>query len=157
MFRKLGILLLLLSLALVSSSCGKVPLGPAGLQGENVLAAVRDLTKSYEGRDLDAFMEKVSSAYPDREAFRTSLEKVFSAYQTISFKLHYTKMLIMIQDKGNIKVTFTWEGEWKTSGGKIVKDGARVTLVLDPGAYRLLGIDGKNPFLPSEKPVPVRE
>ena len=138
-------------------SCGKTPLGPVGLQGENVLAAVQDLAKAYERRDLDTFMEKVSTAYPDREAFRTSVEKVFATYQSISFKLYYNKMLVMIQDKGNIKATFTWEGEWRSSGGKIVKDGARVTLVLDPGAYKLLAIEGKNPYLPSEKPIPARE
>jgi hypothetical protein len=103
MYRKLGVLLFSLLLVLVSASCGKAPLGPVGLQGDNVLAAVRDLAKSYERRDLDAFMEKVSTAYPDRESFRTSVEKVFASYQTISFKLHYTKMLVMIQDKGNIK------------------------------------------------------
>ena len=157
MYRKLAILLFSLSLVLVSSSCGKTPLWPVGLQSENVLSTVRDLAKAYERRDIDAFMEKVSTAYPDREAFRTSVEKVFATYQTISFKLHYTKMLVMIQDKGNIKATFTWEGEWKSSGGKIVKDGARVTLVLEPGVYKLLGIEGKNPYLPSEKPIPARE
>ena len=146
-----------ITLVLLISACGKVPLGPVGIQGENVLAAVRDLTKAYEGRDLDAFMEKVSTAYPDRESFRTSVEKIFATYQTIKFRLHYTKMLIVVQDKGNIKATYTWEGEWKTSGGKIVKDGARVTLVLDPGAYKLLGIEGKNPYLPTENPIPVRE
>ena len=93
-------------------------------------------------------MDKVASAYPDREAFAKSVEKIFSTYQTIRFKLHYTKMLVMVQDKGNIKATFTWEGEWKTTGGRIVKDGARVTLVFDPGTYKLLGIDGKNLFMP---------
>jgi hypothetical protein len=138
-------------------SCGKTPLGPVGLQGENVLAAVRDLAKAYERRDLDTFMEKVSTTYPDREAFQTSVEKVFATYQSISFKLYYNKMLVMIQDKGNIKATFTWEGEWRSSGGKIVKDGARVTLILDPGAYKLLAIEGKNPYLPSDKPIPARE
>ncbi len=143
-------------LALLISSCGTVPLGKAGLQGESTLAAVRDLTSAYERRDLDAFMEKVAPAYPERGAFRTSVEKIFSTYQTIRFKLHYTKILVMVQDKGNIKATFTWEGEWRTTGGKIVKDGARVTLVFDPGTYKLLGIDGKNLFLPSDNPAPAR-
>jgi hypothetical protein len=155
--KRTAVSIVVITLALLTSACGKVPLGPVGLQGENVIAAIRDLTKAYERRDLDGFMEKVSAAYPDREAFRTSVEKVFSVYQTIRFKLHFTKMLIVIQDKGNIKATFTWEGEWKTPGGKIVKDGARVTLVLDPGVYKLLSIEGKNLYLPSENPIPVRE
>ena len=142
-----------LILFVLTSSCGKVALGPVGIQGESVLSAVRDLTSAYERRDLDAFMDKVSTAYPDREGFQRTVEKIFSTYQTISFKLHYNKMLVTIQDKGNIKATFTWEGEWKTSGGRIVKDGARVTLVLDPGAYKLLAIEGTNLFVPSESSI----
>jgi hypothetical protein len=118
---------------------------------------VRDLTGAYERRNLEAFMDKVAPAYPEREKFQTSVDKIFSAYQTIRFKLHYTKILVMVQDKGNIKATFTWEGEWQSSGGKIVKDGARVTLVFDPGTYKLLGIDGKNMFLPSDSPAPARQ
>ncbi len=148
---------IILVLTITLSSCGTVPLEKAGLQGEGVLAAVRDLTSAYERRDLDAFMEKVAPAYPEREAFRTSVEKVFAAYQTIRLKLRFTKMLVIVQDKGNSKTTFTWEGEWSTPGGKIVKDGARVTLVFDPGVYKLLGIEGKNLYVPSENPAPVRQ
>jgi len=157
MLRKCAILFVSLSAVLATSGCGKVALGPVGIQGEKVLSAVRDLTSAYERRDLDAFMDKIATAYPDREGFQRTVEKIFSTYQTIRFKLHYNKMLVMIQDKGNIKATFTWEGEWKTSGGRIVKDGARVTLVLDPGAYKLLGIEGTNLFVPSENPVPARQ
>lgn len=142
--------------ALMLSSCGAVPLGKAGLQGEGALAAIRDLTGAYEKRDLDSFMDKISTAYPDREGFRTAVEKIFFTYQTIGFKLHFTKILVMVQDKGNIKATFTWEGEWRTAGGRIVKDGARVTLVFDPGTYKLLAIDGKNMFIPSDSPAPAR-
>jgi len=127
---------IVLFLVMMLSACSTVPLGKAGLQGERTLAAIRDLTGAYERRDLDAFMEKVAPAYPEREAFRTSVEKVFAAYQTIHFKLHFTKILVFVQDKGNIKATFTWEGEWRTTGGRIVKDGARVTLVLDPGTHQ---------------------
>jgi hypothetical protein len=146
-----------LCLALMLSSCSTVPLGKAGLQGEGALAAIRDLTGAYERRDLDAFMEKIAPAYPEREAFRTSVEKIFSTYQIIRFKLHFTKILVMVQEKGNIKATFTWEGEWQTTGGRIVKDGARVTLVLDPNTYKLVAIDGKNMFIPSDSPAPARQ
>lgn len=148
---------IVLILALILSSCSTVPLGKAGLQGESTLAAVRDLTGAYEKREFDAFMDKISTAYPDREGFGKSVEKVFSTYQTIRFKLHFTKILVMVQDKGNIKATFTWEGEWRTTGGKIVKDGARITLVFDPGTYKLLAVDGKNMFIPSDSPAPARQ
>jgi hypothetical protein len=146
-----------LTLAVMAAACATTPLGKAGLQGEHTLAAVRDLTASYEQRNVDAFMDKVSTAYPEREELRRSVERIFSLYQTIRFKVHYTKMVVLVQDKGNIKATFTWEGEWSTSGGKIVKDGARVTLVLDPGVYKLLGIEGKNPYVPSDNPAPAKQ
>jgi hypothetical protein len=142
-----------LFLALMISSCGKVALGPVGLQSEKILSAMRELKGAYEQRDIDAFMDKVSTAYPDREGFKRKVETIFSTYQNIRLKLHDNKMFILIQDKGNIKATFTWEGEWKTSGGRIVKDGARVTLVLDPGVYKLLNIEGTNLFVPSEGPL----
>jgi hypothetical protein len=150
MFRKGMVLFLYLPLVLVVSGCGKVALGPVGIQGENVLSAVRDLKGAYERRDIEAFMDKVATAYPDRDGFQRQVEKIFSTYQTIRFKLHDNKMMVLVQDKGNIKATFTWEGEWKTSGGRIVKDGARITLVLDPGVYKLLNIEGTNMFVPSE-------
>jgi hypothetical protein len=38
-----------------------------------------------------------------------------------------------------------------------VKDGARSTLIIDKGAYKLIGIEGKNPFLVADLPVPVRQ
>ena len=148
---------IVLVLALMISSCSTVPLGKAGLQGEGTLSAVRELTSAYEKRDIDVFMDKISTAYPDREVFGKSVEKIFSTYQSIHIKVHYTKILVMVQEKGNIKATFTWEGEWQTTGGKIVKDGARVTLVFDPGTYKLLGIEGKNMFIPSDNPVPARQ
>jgi len=44
------------------------------------------------------------------------------------------------------------EGEWQSSGGKIIKDGARSTLLLDKGPSKLLGIEGKNPYLPAPEP-----
>ena len=146
-----------LTLTIMATACATTPLGKAGLKGEQTIAAVRDLTSSYEQRNIGAFMDKVSTAYPEREELRRSVERIFSLYQTIRFKVNYTKMVILVQEKGNVKVTFTWEGEWSTSGGKIVKDGARVTLVLDPGVYKLLGIEGKDPFVPSDNPAPARQ
>ena len=148
--------IIVLFLTLLLSSCATAPLGKAGIQADNTLAAIRGLTSAYEQRNIEAFMDKVATAYPDRDAFQTSVEKIFSTYQTIHFKLHFTKIIVMVEAKGNIRATFTWEGEWQTTGGKIVKDGARVTLVLDPGTYKLLAIDGKNMFIPTDAPAPAR-
>lgn len=139
---------LLATLALMG--CAKEPLKQAGLQGEASLGAVRDLISAYERRDLEAFLDKVSPSFPDRDGLQKAVENAFGTYQTIAFKVQYQKILAVVQYKGNIKTTFTWEGEWRTSGGRIVKDGARVTLALDPATYKLLAIEGKNLFLPTE-------
>jgi hypothetical protein len=148
---------ILFAVALLLSACGKSPLGPAGVQGENSVTTVRDLTSAYERRDIDAFMEKVSPKFPDRPSFQRSIEKVLAAYQKIHFKPLFNRSLITVPFKDGIKVTFTWEGDWKTTGGKVVKDGAQVTLVLETGTYKLIGIEGKNPFIPTEGPSPSRQ
>lgn len=130
------------------ASCARPPLKEAGLLGENTIAAVRDIAAAYEQREIDAFLEKISLSFPGREELRKSVESVFSTYQIIRHRIQYTRMLVTSVYKGNIKATYTWEGEWQTAGGKIVKDGARVTLVFDPKTYKLLDIEGKNPFIP---------
>jgi hypothetical protein len=63
-------------------------------------------------------------------------------------------MIIMIEQTSQMRVTFTWDAEWLASGGASVKDGGRVTMVFEPGDFKLLSIDGKNPFLarPGETP-----
>jgi hypothetical protein len=141
--------ILLLAAALLAG-CAKEPLKQAGLQGESTIGAVRDLVASYERRDLDAFLDRVAPGYPDRDGLRKRVENVFGAFQTIAFKVQYQKAVITVQHKGNIKAVFTWEGEWRTGGGRVVKDGARVTLVFDAAAYKLVEIEGKNPFIPAE-------
>ena len=146
---------LVLLAAAVLGGCAKEPLKQAGLQGESTLGAVRDLVSAYERRDLDAFLDKVSPSYPGRDGLRRDVENIFGTYQNIALTVQYQKILATVLYKGNIKATFTWAGEWRTSGGRIVKDGARVTLVLDPATYKLLGIEGKNLFTPSENPTPA--
>jgi len=146
--------LLVVALLLITASCASNPPKQAAVQGESALAAVRDLTKAYEKRDLDAFLDKVAGSYPDREGFKNSLQQVFSTYQTIRFSVQETRMLITIPYQGGLKTVFTWAGEWQTGGGKIVKDGGRVTLVFDPAAYKLQAVEGKNPYLPVETAMP---
>ena len=149
--------LILLPLALLLSSCAKDPLKQAGLQGEGTLEAVRGLANAYERRDLDGFMDRVSPVFDGRDALKAEVEKIFATYQNIGFSVQTRKMLFTVEHKGNLLATFTWEGEWGTTGGRIVKDGARVTFVLDAGTYKLLSIDGKNPFVLSTTPMPTRQ
>jgi len=149
-------LAVLFTLSFLCIACASNPPKEAALQGESALIEVRDLTRAYEKRDLDAFMDKVSSSYPGREGFQKSLQQVFSVYQTIRFTVQETRMLITVRYKSTIAVVFTWAGEWQTSGGRIVKDGGRITLALDPGTYKLVGIEGKNPYLPTETAMPVK-
>ena len=92
--RRTSPVLILLTALLLFASCATEPLKQAGMQGESTLGLVRDLASAYERKDIEAFMEKVSPAYPDRDGFRRSLEGVFSSYQTIGMKVQYTRLLI---------------------------------------------------------------
>jgi hypothetical protein len=150
-------LLVLPAVLLLLLSCSPDPLTSAGIQGENTLSLVRDLASAYERKDIESFMDKLSPSFPDREGFRGSLENVFSSYQTIRQKVQYTRLLITVPAKGDIILTFTWEGEWRSSDGKIIKDGARSSLLLDKATYKLSGVEGKNPYLPVQSPLPVRQ
>lgn len=154
--RRASPVLLLIPVILLLASCAPEPLKQSGMQGESAISLVRDLTGAYERKDLETFMDKVAPSFPDRDGFRKSLEKVFSSYQTIRQKIQYDRMLIMVPAKGGLRIVLLWEGEWQTAGGKAIKDGARSTLVLETGTFKLLGIEGKDPYLPVENPVPVR-
>jgi len=128
----------------------KTPPTQAALQTQGALLTLRDLTGAYENKQLSSFMDKVSKDYPNRQAFSQSVAGTFTKYDTIRFTVHYTKLVVMIDEKANMKIRFNWDGEWQTTGGKIVKDGGGVSFVFDPKGARLLSLEGKNPFIPQE-------
>ncbi len=154
--KRLVVLIAVLGFLLVAS-CASTPPKEAAVVGETILNLTRDLNKAYEKRDIEAFMDKVAASYPDRDKFRQAIEQVFAAYPTITFTVQETRMLVTIRYKGAIETVFTWAGEWQTAGGKILKDGGRVTLVLDPSTHKLTAIEGKNPYLPTEATMPVTQ
>ena len=137
-----------------SACSSKKPPEQAAVKSKNVLSVLRDMSKTYEQKDLSAFLSNVSDKYQNRDSFSKTLTSVFSRYETIHFNIQYTKMLILIEEKGQTRATFTWDAEWTAAGGAAMKDGGRVTLVFEPGAFKLSSIDGKNPFLaqPGETP-----
>jgi hypothetical protein len=136
-----------LAMLIVWPACSsKKPPEQAAVKSKNVLSVLRSMNKAYEQKDLDTFMSDVSTSFPDRTAFAKSLTEVFAKYETIHFNIQYARMLILIEDKGAIRTTFTWDAEWLSPKGGALKDGGRVTLVFDPGSYKLISVDGKNPF-----------
>ncbi|HEX9021690.1 MAG TPA: hypothetical protein VF903_10570 [Nitrospirota bacterium] len=148
-------LLALTALLFTFTACGgKKPPEQTAVMSKNVLSAVRDLGKSYEKKDLSSFMAGVSSGYQDRDGFSKSVAAVFSKYETIHFNIQYTKMLIMAEEQGQVRASFNWDADWLTAGGTTQKDGGRVTLVFERGTFKLVSINGKNPFLaqPGETP-----
>ena len=147
--KRLFTLLAITALLFTTSACsGKKPPDQSAIKSKNVLSALRDIRSAYEKKDLSSFMDNVAPGYQDREALSKSLAAVFLKNETIHFNIQYTKMLIMVQEKGPIKATFNWDGEWLAVGGTTQKNGGRVTLVFDPGSFKLMSIDGKNPFVP---------
>jgi hypothetical protein len=153
--KRLFILLAMAALLVTTSACSeKKPLEPAAIKGKNVLSVLRDMRSAYEKKDLSSFMENVAPGYQDRDAFSRSLAAVFLKNEAIRFNIQYTKMLIMVDQKGPIKTTFNWDGEWLAVGGTTQKNGGRVTLVFDPQSFKLVSIDGKNLFVPQPVETP---
>ncbi len=148
-------LLAAIVIVLTFSACSakKTP-EQAAIRTKNVLSVLRQTGATYEKKDLDAFLSGVSNDLRDRDAFAKSVGAVFAKYDTIRFNIQYAKMVVLIEQKGEIKTTFTWNAEWLMAGGASVKDGGRITLVFEPESYKLISIDGKNPFLaqPGETP-----
>jgi hypothetical protein len=146
----------LILLVTLSACSTKKPMEQTAYKSKTILSVLRDMANYYQQRDLDSFMSDVSQSYRGREAFAKSLATVFSKYDTIHFNVQYSKMIILIEQTRQMKVTFTWDAEWTAAGGASVKDGGRVALVFEPGDFKLISIDGKNPFLaqPGETPGP---
>jgi len=156
--KRLFALLAVAALLFTASACSeKKPPELTAVRGKNVLSTLRDMRSAYEKKDLSSFMDNVAPGYKDREAFSKSLAAVFLKNKTIHFNIQYTKMLIMVEEKGAIKTTFNWDGEWLAVGGTTQKNGGRVTLVFDPGSFKLTSIDGKDPFVPVPGEIPGKQ
>jgi len=153
MNRFLSAFLILMLLIAAAACSGKKTLERSAVQSKNVLSVLKDMTQAYETKNLDSFLSNISQDYPERNKFSQSLADVFARYESIRFNIQYTKMLIMIQDKGQIKVLSNWDAEWTTSTGITSKGGGRITLSFSPDTFKLVAIDGKNPFIPVENPV----
>ena len=147
-------LLIAATLLFTAAACSEKKLpAVAAAKSKNMLTVLRDLDDTYQKKDLAGFMAQISPLYPEREALSSSLATVFGKYETISLNIQYTKMLIMIEEKGKVRTTFNWAGAWRKAGGDVAKDGGRVTLIFAPEDFKLLAIDGKNPFVPTENKV----
>jgi len=145
-------LVTVISLLFFLSACSskKTP-DQTSIRSKNILLVLRELSSSYEKKEHGAFMADVSEGFRDREAFAKSLAAVFAKYGTIQFNIQYTKMLIVVEEKGQIKASFNWDAEWLAAGKAPQKNSGRVTFAFDPGNFKLQSIDGKNPFIPLEK------
>jgi hypothetical protein len=156
--KQLFALLAITALLFTASACsGKKPPDQSSIKSKNILSALRNMSTTYEKKDLSAFMDNVAPGFHDREALSRSLAAVFLKNETIRFNIQYTKMLIMVEEKGPIKTTFNWDGEWQAVGGTTQKNGGRVTLVFDPGSFKLMSIDGKDPFVPLPVELPGKQ
>ncbi len=139
----------LTALLLFSSACAekKVP-NQAATKGAEVVNTLRDLSHMFEKKNLAGFMNSISDNFKDRQTFSQSIEDVFKKYETVRFTVQYSKMLIMIDEKGASRADFNWDSEWQTGGGSVQKNSGRVAFVFDPKDGKLASIDGKTPFIP---------
>jgi len=102
-------------------------------------------------------MNNVAPVYPDREALSRSLADVFLKNETIHFNIQYTKMVILVEEKGPIKTNVQLGRRVACVGGTTQKNGGRVTLVFEPGNFKLMSIDGKDPFVPLPVEMPGKQ
>ncbi len=145
----------IVALLLFSSACSeKRPPTQASAKGSAVVGTLRDLSHMFEKKSLPGFMNSVSDNFKDRQAFSASLEAVFKKYDTVRFTVQYTKMIVMIDEKGATRADFNWDSEWQTAGGSVQKDSGRVTFIFDPKDSKLVSIDGKSPFIPQPTEAP---
>jgi len=153
--KRLITLLAIPLMLLTMSACSEKKLpDQSAVKSKSVLAALRTLAGTYEKKDLSSFMDNLAPDFREREAYSKSIAAVFSKTETIHFTIQYTKMVIVVEDKGMIKVTFNWDGEWLAKAGTTQKNGGRVTLVFNPGSFKLTSIDGKDPFVPVPGEMP---
>ena len=152
----LSLILILTAALALFPACGekKIP-EQVGERSKSVLTVLQEMTAAYEAKDIKAFMANVAGSYQGREGLEKALGGVFAKYATINFTIHYAKMIILIEHRGLIKPTFTWDAEWISSDGSAMKDGGRITLGFEPNDFKLKTIDGRNPFLaqPTEAPA----
>ncbi len=136
-------------LLLLASACGekKAPT-QAAAKGSDVVNTLRDLSHMFEKKNLPGFMNSIADGFKDRQAFSSSIEDVFKKYETVRFTVQYTKMIIMIDEKGTTRADFNWDSEWQTAGGAVQKNSGRVAFIFDPKTGKLASIDGKTPFVP---------
>ncbi len=133
------------------------PPTPAAVQGNNTVTALKDLSNMYGKKNLAGFMSLISNGYKDRKEFASAIEAVFAKYDVVHFTVQYSKMFIMVADRGPTRATFNWDSDWHTAGGSDVKNSGRATFVFDPKDAKLVSIDGKNPFLPQAMETPGKQ
>jgi hypothetical protein len=132
-------------------ACSSTPAPtPAGMEGNKVIDALKDLSSWYGKKNYSGFMSLISDDYPERQVFAASIESIFTKYKTVQFTIQYTNMFITVEDRGMTRAAFNWDGSWESPGGNTVKNSGRVTFVFEPKEARLVAIDGKNPFIPQQ-------
>jgi len=152
---RIAFLLTITLLLFTTAACsGKKPPTQAAIKSDGIINTLRDLSHMYEKKNLPGFMNSVSDSYKDRQAFASSLEPIFAKYENVRFTVQYTKMLIMIDEKGMNKAVFNWDSEWQTAGGSVQKNSGRVTFVFDPKDSKLVSFDSKSPFIPQAVETP---
>lgn len=146
---------LVLTLLVVSpSACSSAkPPTQAAVQGNKVIASLKDLSSMYEKKNLPGFMSIIADSYPDRQALASSIQTVFGNYESVQFTIQYPRMFIEVANNGTTRTTFNWNSAWEAKGA-VLKNSGRDTFVFESGEGRLISIEGKNPFIPQAIETP---
>ncbi|MFA5072892.1 MAG: hypothetical protein WC539_03210 [Nitrospirota bacterium] len=156
MNRIISLVLFIILLFCFTACGGKKQFDAAGLKAKNTLSVLSEMSKSYEKKSGD-FFSHISPTYRNRTAFVQTIQKIFDTYETIHFNIQQTKMLMVLQDKNRLAVTCNWAAEWIGAGGTSIKNDGRITFILDPNNFQIIAIEGKNPFIPQQAALPVKQ
>lgn len=148
MNRLISALVLTVFFVSVSACSSAKPPAPETVQGNKIIASLKDLNSFYNKKNLAGFMNLVADTFKERKEFADAVGAVFSKYETVQFTIQYTRMFIMIEDKGMARATFNWDSGWQTADGSMLKNSGRTTFAFDPRDAKLVLIEGKSPFIP---------
>ncbi len=141
-------LMLTLALTAVSACSSSKPPTTAAVQGNSIIATLKDLSAFYGKKNAPGFLNLVADSFKERQSLASAVQSVFANYDTVQFSVQYSRMFITIDEKGVPRATFNWDSGWEKAGGSILKNSGRSVFVFDARDGKLAAIEGKNPFLP---------
>ena len=141
------LLLMLLALSLFSAGCFKKPPppNPDAVRVSNARAEMAALVKTYEDRNLTAFINQFPFEFRGRQDAADLAEKDFATFTKISVAVNVDRVTLI---KNEVTLYTHWEGVWVDKSGKESRDIGTLLFVYagDGNKLKLTHLEGSNFF-----------